>query len=136
MLRLAILIAALSGSAQAGGLIAARTLPAGSVIAAGDLIMGEAARGISTPSEAIGMQTRITIYEGRPIMAAQLQTPRLVARNQIVRLAYRQGPLMIEIEGRALGEGGAGQTIPVMNISSRMTISATINPDGSLTVIN
>ena len=137
MLRLAItVLLALAGAAQAGGLVAARTLPAGSILTAGDLILSEADHGVASPSEAIGLQTRVTVYEGRPILASQLQAPKLVARNQIVRLGYHRGALSIEVEGRALAEGAAGDTIRVMNLASRTTLSARVNEDGSLTVTN
>lgn len=120
-------------SAAGGGLSASRTLPAGTVIQAGDLIPAPG----SNPAEAdllIGMQTRITLYAGRPVNPAQLQRPRLVARNQIVPLIYRHGALLIATSGRALAEGGAGEVIPVMNLGSRQTVSATIADDGSLQI--
>ena len=130
------LIAALllPGLAQAGGLIAAHTLPAGTVISAGDVMSAPDA-----PEEtpfAIGLQTRVTIYEGRAIVAAQLRPAVLVSRNQIVRLVYQRSQLMIEAEGRALAEGAAGDSIRVMNVASRSTIFARVNPDGTLSVTN
>ena len=36
--------------------------------------------------------------------------------------------------GRALGAGGEGDVIRVMNISSRATLMARVNADGSVTV--
>lgn len=118
-------------------LTAARTLPAGTVITAEDLRMAEDKRtGLADPSQAIGMQTRITIYEGRPIQATLLQAPRLVARNQIVRLSFRRGPLRIETSGRAMSEGAAGEVIRVLNLESRSTVNARVNPDGTLGVLN
>lgn len=136
MKALACLLALAAGAAQAEGLVAARTLPAGSVLTTADLILSDKAQGVSRPSDAVGQQTRVTIYEGRPILAAQLQAPRLVSRNQLVRLGFQRGPLRIEVEGRALGEGGAGDVIRVMNVVSRSTVTARIDPDGGLTVTN
>lgn len=116
---------------------AARTLPAGTVITAEDLRLAEDKRaGLADPSEAIGMQTRITIYEGRPIQATLLQAPRLVARNQIVRLSFQRGSLRIETEGRAMSEGAAGDVIRVLNLESRGNVNARVNPDGTLSVLN
>lgn len=125
----------LPGVAAAGVLTAARTLPAGTIIAAGDLRAADGARaGLGDPSQAIGMQTRITIFEGRPLHANMLQAPRLVTRNQIVRLSFMRGGLRIDAEGRALSDGGAGEVIRVMNMNSRSTVSARVMPDGQLLV--
>lgn len=122
-------------SANAMVVSAARTLPAGTVIAADDLQMTESDRaGLSNPEDAIGRQARVTIYEGRAIQASLLQAPRLVARNQIVRVQYTDGPLQITVDGRALSAGGAGDLIRVLNLESRSTITAVVNSDGSLTV--
>ena len=135
--RTVIALCLLPGLAQAGGFAAARTLPAGTIVAPEDLV---AAAGEPAPlAEAVamvGQQTRVTIYEGRKILPAQLRAPVLVSRNQIVRLIYRAGPLQIEAEGRALGEGAAGDRLRVMNTASRSTIEAQVNPDGTVTVPN
>ncbi|MDO5705304.1 MAG: flagellar basal body P-ring formation chaperone FlgA [Paracoccus sp. (in: a-proteobacteria)] len=131
---LAVLLAA--GPAHAEGWAAARTLPAGTVISESDLMRTADARGIRDAAQVVGQQTRFTIYEGRPVTASGLRAPRLVDRNQIVRLTWQRGPLLIEAEGRALSEGAAGDVIRVMNTNSRSTVSARINPDGTVAVIN
>lgn len=120
---------------DAAVLAAARTLPAGTVISAADLRAIDSTRpGLSDPSEVIGRQTRVTIFEGRPLHPNLLQTPRLVSRNQVVRLYFQRGGLRIDMQGRALGDGGAGDVVRVMNIDSRNTVSARIQADGSLLV--
>ncbi|TJZ92607.1 flagellar basal body P-ring formation protein FlgA [Paracoccus gahaiensis] len=132
---LVLALALLPGAAVAGGLGAARTLPAGSIIAAADLTVIDTDRpGLTDPSAAIGLQTRITVYEGRPLHANMLQPPRLITRNQIVRLAFHRGALRIETEGRALSDGAAGELIRVMNMAARSTVTAQVMPDGTLAV--
>lgn len=119
--------------AAAAVLAAARTLPAGTVITAGDLRAIDGDRpGLSDPSEAIGLQTRITIREGRPLQASLLQAPRLIGRNQIHPLVFQRGALRIVTEARTLSDGAAGDVIRVMNLESRSTVSAVVQPDGSL----
>lgn len=118
-------------------LAAARTLPAGTVVTAADLqLTASDRRGLSDPSEAIGLQTRITIYEGRPIQASLLQAPKLIARNQIAQVTFQRGPLRIVAEARTLSDGAAGDVIRVMNLESRSTISVTVQADGSLLALN
>ncbi|MFN3274440.1 MAG: flagellar basal body P-ring formation chaperone FlgA [Paracoccus sp. (in: a-proteobacteria)] len=120
-----------------GTLAAARNLPAGTVITAADLRAVDSDRpGLSDPSEAIGMQTRITIFEGRPLHPTMLQAPRLVTRNQLVRVRFQRGTLRIEADGRTLSDGAAGDLIRVMNLDSRSTVTARVMPDGSVSVTN
>jgi len=129
-------IAAMACTAEAGTLTALRTLPAGSVIQSQDVAFDTSrAGGADDPAAMIGKETRVTVYAGRPLLAANLAAPTLVERNQIVVVGYHAGGLSIETEGRALGKGGAGDVIRVLNIASRATLSARINPDGTLTVL-
>jgi flagella basal body P-ring formation protein FlgA len=51
-----------------------------------------------------------------------------------VSLVYRRGPLSILAEGRALGRGGVGDSVRVINIASRATVTGLVAPDGTLTV--
>lgn len=135
MWRLVLIMLALPIPGAAAVLAAARTLPAGTVITAADLRAVDGERpGLSDPSQAIGLAARITIYEGRPLHASLLEAPRLVRRNQVMRLAFQRGALRIQTEGRTLDEGGAGDLVRVMNLNSRSTITARIQSDGSLLV--
>lgn len=122
--------------ADAQTLVAARTLRAQSVIAPGDLAPGGTAipGAIRDPEEAIGLETRVMIYAGHPVHASDLAPAASVERNQIVPLVFRRGGLTIVTEGRALGRGGTGDVIRVMNLSSRATLNARIDPDGSAAV--
>ena len=129
---LSLLIASLPAGAHSA-IVAARDMPAGTVVTEADLAWDEnVAGGMTDPDLAIGKQVRVAIYEGRPVVAGALRVPVLVSRNQIVRIAYDTGALRIEAEGRALSEGAAGDLIRVMNLSSRKTISAVVAADGTL----
>ena len=75
------------------GAVAARSVPAGTVLTAADLTLGP---GGIDPSLAIGQQTRVALYEGRSIGAGQLTRPTLVSRNQVVTLRYESRGLRIE----------------------------------------
>ncbi|SEH61200.1 flagellar basal body P-ring formation chaperone FlgA [Paracoccus alkenifer] len=133
-MRMLFLLALLPGTALADGLVATRVLPAGTVLTAADIAPLPGTGSGLTPDQAIGLQLRSAVYEGRPITAAHLAAPTLVSRNQIVTLSYDSAALRIETEARALGAGGAGDVIRVMNLASRATLNARINPDGSLSV--
>jgi flagella basal body P-ring formation protein FlgA len=121
----------------AGVLAAAHTLPAGTIISASDLRAIDSNRpGLDDPSQIVGQQARITIYEGRPFQKSMLKTPVLVSRNDTVTLIFRHGPLEVTTQGRALSEGAAGDVVRVMNIDSRATVTARVMPDGTLLTSN
>ncbi|WP_112311270.1 flagellar basal body P-ring formation chaperone FlgA [Pseudogemmobacter bohemicus] len=123
-------------SAAAESLVAARNLPAQTVIAPADLMQVEAniSGALTLPAEAVGQETRVAIYAGRPVRASDIGPPALIERNAIVALEYRSGGLVIRAEGRALARGGAGETIRVMNLESKTTVSGRIGADGLILV--
>lgn len=122
-------------AALAGAALATRTLPAGTVIAAGDVTLSPDQDGaLHDVSQVIGQQLRVMVYQGRRIDPSFLSAPTLVGRNQIVTIAYEKSALRIEAEGRALSAGSVGQTIRVMNNASRVTVSGRVAPDGTVVV--
>lgn len=118
---------------QADILVAARTLPAQTIIGPFDVTVspGDMAGVAGAADEVLGLETRSAIYAGRPIRLADLGAPAIVERNQVVQLIYNGSGLHIETEGRALDRAGAGETIRVMNLSSRATVMAFIGNDGA-----
>lgn len=130
------MFALIPGSALADTLIATRTLRAQTVLTPADLALepGTLPGALTTPEEAIGLETRVAIYAGRPLHPEELGPPAIVERNQIVPLTYRQGGLLIQTEGRALDRAGVGDTIRVMNVGSRSTVFARIAADGTAIV--
>ncbi len=127
-----LVLLALTDLATAGSVVATRTLRAQTVITEADVTLAEEGvpGALDDMGQVIGLETRIAIYPGRPIMAADLVAPAIVERNQVVPLAYRNGGLSIVTEGRALDRGGIGTAIRVMNATSKLTVFATLGADG------
>ena len=123
-----------AGPASADVVVAARTIPAATVIAEADVAVrpGQGGAGaLGDPAEAVGRETRVALYAGRPVRAADVGAPAVVERNAIITLVYRSGGLLITTEGRALDRAGPGDVIRVMNLSSRNTVTAVIAEDGA-----
>jgi flagella basal body P-ring formation protein FlgA len=133
MIRIATLLVVLAGPIAAETLIAARTIPARSIIGPEDVLVREidVLGALETPARAIGQEARVALYAGRPIRAADVGVPAVVERNQIITLIYRHGGILISTEGRALDRAGPGDLIRVMNISSRTTVSAQVDATGT-----
>ena len=122
--------------AAAEVVVATRTLRANSILSVQDVELAalNSAGAVGALDEAIGMEARVTLYAGRPIRRSDLGQPSIIDRNQIVPLVFETGTLRIATEGRALGRGGVGATIRIMNLSSRTTVFGVIRPDGSVVV--
>lgn len=124
---------ALPAPLLAADLVAARTLPAGTMITASDLLSpGQEAPTSVQSDPLIGLETRIAIYEGRPVTPNKLRKAVLVARNSIVRVVFQRGALRIVVDGRALDEGSLGDRIRVLNLTSKQTFTAQVQADASL----
>lgn len=89
---------------------------------------------IGDPAQVIGMEARVALYPGRPMQPEDVRPPALVERNAIVTLRFSQGGLVIATEGRALGRAAVGETVRVMNLGSRNTVSGRVMDDGSVEV--
>ncbi|WP_118137394.1 flagellar basal body P-ring formation chaperone FlgA [Oceanicella sp. SM1341] len=135
----ALLLALLVPAAALAGdntLVATRAVRPSTVLTADDvtLLPGGTPGALSSADEAIGQETRAALYPGRPIYETQVGPPALVERNATVTLSFRHGPLFITTEGRALDRAGEGETIRVMNLSSRQIVEGRVAPDGSVEV--
>lgn len=117
-------------------LVAAHAIRARSIIGPDDLVMQDvqAVGGISDKTELIGKEARVNLYAGRAIFKADVGSPAILERNQLVIMSYTKGALFILAEGRVLGRAGAGERVRVMNLESRVTVSGVVMPDGTVEV--
>jgi flagella basal body P-ring formation protein FlgA len=112
------------GTARAEAVVAAETIRAGSTITPDMLSLADVAApgAIDDMRDAIGLEARVNLYQGRPIRPQDLGMPTVVERNERVSLVYEMGGLRITAEGRALDRAGAGEPVRVMNMASRSTV--------------
>lgn len=117
-------------------LVATRLIRATDVIGAGDVAYhAQTVTGAAThPDQVIGLEARVALYPGRPVRLADLGPAAVVERNDIVRMVYRRGGLVILSEGRALARAGLGDTIPVMNLGSRQSVQGVVATTGLVEV--
>jgi flagellar basal body P-ring formation protein FlgA len=132
----AILLSLLAMPAMAETVVATRTIRAMSVLGPEDvaIVKGQVPGTLGSLTAVLGQEARVTLYAGRPIRAQDVGPPAIVERNQIVPLAYLSAPLAIRTEGRALARAGVGDTIRVMNLASRSTVTGRVREDGTVVV--
>ncbi len=117
-------------------LMAVRVVRPNAIIAPEDISVSQTAIAGALPGDAdiIGLEAKVTLYPGRPILPTHVGPAALVERNQPVNLIYRSGGLTISTEARALSRGAVGDTVRVMNLASRSTVVGRIRSDGSVEV--
>ncbi len=129
-------LALLAKSAFAETVVAKRTIRAHSVITSADVGLSQeaVAGGLSDVSAALGQETRVMIYAGRPLLASDLGPPAVVDRNQIVTLLFRKGGLTIATEGRSMSRAAAGEAVRAVNLQSRLSVTGRVSGDGTVFV--
>lgn len=117
-------------------IVALRTLPARTVIAASDIttVAAEIDGAVASADQVVGQELKITVYAGRPLRLQDIGPRAIVERNQIVVLIYQSGALTIAAEGRALEKGAEGDIVRAMNLATKSTISGRIAADGTMIV--
>lgn len=136
MIRVLGILSLMAGPVVAETLVASHTMRPRHVLGPGDLdLLPDTMPGaVSDPSLLLGKEARVALYQGRPVRLADVGPPAVVERNQIIELSYEVAGLTITTEARALDRAASGETIRVMNLASRSTVSALIQEDGSAVV--
>jgi len=122
--------------ALAETIVAARTIRAQTLLAPSDLqvVQGDTPGALISLDEAVGLEARVVLYSGRPVMAGDVGPASIIERNQIVKIVYTVGTLSISADARALARAGPGDMLRVMNLTSKSIVSGIVAPDGSVYV--
>ena len=136
MIRLALLLVVLGTPALAQSVMVVRPVRAGTAISADDLAFADVDErdGFGDPRDVIGLEARVNLFPGRPILTRDVGMPTVVDRNAIVPLIFQRGGLTITLEGRALGRAGEGEAVRVMNLSSKTTVTGIATASGAVLV--
>ena len=126
----------LPAPALADAVILTRSLPARATVGLADIttVAADIPGAATAPDQVLGQALRVAVQAGRPLRVDDLTAPEVVARNQLIKLHYALGGMTIAADGRALDAGAAGQSVRVMNLSSRGTVQGVVLPDGSVQV--
>jgi flagella basal body P-ring formation protein FlgA len=84
----------------------------------------------------VGKTARRTLLPGLPVASNAVGEPKIVTVGAMVKVVFVEGGLTISTYASALQAGAAGDVIPVRNMESGLTISGTIESDGSIKVNN
>lgn len=117
-----------------------RPIARGEAISIDDVAFMPATR--ATPADAIteldalvGMSARRSLAADRPLRPGDVMVTPLVKRGEPVTLLFQAGSVRITLRGRALEDGGAGETIRVLNSDSERTVEAIVEGPGLARVL-
>jgi len=77
-------------------------------------------------SQILGYTVRRALPAGKPLRQNDLKKPVAVKKGSILQMTYRAGNLTLSVQGRALEDGGIGETIRIMNPVSKKPVFAEI----------
>ena len=81
-----------------------------------------------------GREAKRALRAGELIRASDLKRPTLVAKGSTVTMVFEVPGIALTSVGRAMAEGGQGDTIAVLNPTSYRQVSATITGPGTVRV--
>ena len=89
---------------------------------------------VDSRSLIVGKAARLTLLPGHAIPFSGVSNRKLVSNGAEVKLVFSEGDLVIMTTGAALQEGSIGDIVRVRNDDSGVTVSGTVQPDGSVRV--
>ena len=83
---------------------------------------------------AVGMQMRKQLRAGQALRTADIAKPDLVQRDDNVTLIYEAAGLYLTIRGKAVENGTDGDTVSVLNLQSKRTVSGVVIGRGQVAI--
>lgn len=116
----------------------ARNLAAGEIVQPADLVWGKAAAApADAPSDAdtvIGMAAKRPLRAGATVAARDVGAAQVVKPGEIITVLYEAEGVSLSLQGKAMAAGGVGESIAVLNTSSKKTIQAVVTGPGQAVV--
>jgi flagella basal body P-ring formation protein FlgA len=110
----------------------------GEVLSADDVMIGMSQNtilsgNILTRADAVmGMEARRPLRAGEAIAATDLRHPVVVTKGQTVTMTFEAPGVSLTAMGRAMAEGGVGDTVMVQNPASFRMVSAVVTGTGTV----
>jgi flagella basal body P-ring formation protein FlgA len=96
---------------------------------AGNDVMGGT---VVSPSDIIGLQARRVLRAGETLRLEDLKHPVVITKGSTVTMTFEVPGLVLTATGRAMSEGGLGETVTVQNPASYRQISAVVTGPGQV----
>lgn len=117
-----------------------RALQSGEVANAEDLIFVRIAqsrvtRGAITDSaDIVGFSARRQLRPGVALRTLDFEKPIVIRKGDAVTMVYRVPGVELTSRGKAMANGGVGDSVPVLNVQSHTQVDAVVTGAGAVTV--
>ena len=108
----------------------ARSLAAGDIVQPSDVIWSTVqahqapAGGPQDADQVVGLSAKRALRAGAVVTNRDLASPQVIARNDMVEVAYIAGGVELTVTGKATRNASAGEAVPILNLQSGRTIDA------------
>ncbi len=115
-----------------------RDIARGETISQADLVYGTIAStnvfsGVATSMDALaGMEARRMLRAGEIVRGDDVRHPVVVAKGTIVTMTFEAPGVTLTASGRAMNEGGIGDTITIQNPASFRQIACVVTGPGAV----
>ncbi len=89
---------------------------------------------IIDPARIVGMAAKRSIPANRPVSQNDLQSPRVVAKGEIVTMVLSTPIMRLTAKGKAMQHGSIGDTIRISNTQTNVVIDGVITGPGKVRV--
>ena len=112
-------------------LVATRSLAKGHILDEADLSLtmvpySQAKGALTDPAQAIGSTLKTNLTAGDPVKDRNLTKSIMVKRGEVVTIIAQQGGLTVTAAGQARQDGSLGDTISIMNLASKKTVTGRV----------
>ena len=80
--------------------------------------------------QVIGLSAKRALRAGAAVAARDLASPQVIARNDMVEVAFVSGGVRLTVTGRATRNASIGEAVPILNLTSNRTIDAVATGPG------
>ena len=80
--------------------------------------------------QVIGLSAKRALRAGAAVSARDLASPQVIARNDMVEVAFISGGVRLTVTGRATRNAAVGEQVPILNLTSNRTIDAVATGPG------
>lgn len=112
--------------------IAERTLASGQIITDKDVSIKSVREDIlrneipARMEDLIGKEIKRTVRAGQPLTKDDVRTKVMVPKGKTVTLSFTKKGILLSTQGKALENGGLGDTVRVMNLQSKTVVTGTV----------
>lgn len=87
---------------------------------------------VTSSDELVGKEARRMLHAGEIVRVDDVRHPILVSKGSIVTMTFEAPGVVLTASGRAMSEGGTGDTVTIQNPASFRQITATVIGAGAV----